>query len=56
MAELELYADLDLKGTARLKNLPAPAAPNDAARLVDVGGGGLTIGKAIAVRQNLPLM
>jgi hypothetical protein len=56
MAEIPFLADIDLGGVARVKNLPAPTAPNDAARLADVTASILTLGRAVAVCQNLPLM
>lgn len=60
MAAIVAGSDLDMQGTARVKNLPSPLVAGDAVNKayadgLAAGAGSLSKGLSLALRANLPL-
>ncbi len=58
MSAVKVHSDLDLGGSARVINAQDPAADQDVATKIYVdtavaGAGGVSIGKIVALNQNL---
>lgn len=58
MAEKTILVDYNFGDAAKVTGLPAPTAPSDAANKAYVdansGGGGVTLGKLIAMKRYYP--